>query len=551
MSKNVANGSGSGAEVSSAPVDVDVDVDVVVVGAGFAGMYMLHRLREAGLSGQVFEAGTGVGGTWYWNRYPGARCDVESLEYSYSFDEDLQQEWEWTERYSGQPEILRYANHVADRFGLRDGILFDTRVLSATFDEVENTWAVMTHDGATTTSRFFVMATGCLSSANTPDIKGKETFAGEQYHTGRWPHEGVDFTGKRVGIVGTGSSAVQAIPVIAEECAELIVFQRTAQYTIPARNRALEPGEQADVKSRYSAFREANEKMPAAFASRYPMNQVSVHEAEPEDREAEFAMRWDRGGTAFMGSFNDLALDQSANKFAAEFVRNKISDIVEDPDVAERLTPQHTIGCKRLVIDSGYFDTFNRPNVTLVDVGTDPIEEITETGLRTGDDEFEFDVLVFATGFDAMTGSILKVDIKGREGLTIQEKWSAGPRTYLGLGVPGFPNMFTISGPGSPSVLSNMIISIQQHVDWISDCIQHLDETGRRTIEATVEAEVEWVDHVNTVAERTLYPSCNSWYLGANVPGKTRVFMPLLGYPDYKARCAAVAANGYEGFALA
>ncbi len=527
-----------------------VDVDVIVVGAGFAGMYMLHRLRELGYSVRVFEAGTGVGGTWYWNRYPGARCDVESLEYSYSFDEKLQQDWEWTERYSSQPEILSYANHFADRFDLRRDIRFETRVESAAFDEDRNIWSVRTSDGGLTSGRFFVMATGCLSSAATPDIEGIQEFSGTMVHTGQWPKEGVNLTGMRVGIIGTGSSGVQAIPVIAEQCDELIVFQRTPQYTVPARNTPLQVDRQTDVKSRYRDFREANFLMPQALGAEVPKYDDSIHDVSDEERRERLQEAWDRGGTLFLASFTDVLLDESANFHAQDFVREKIGEIVSDPETASKLTPEHIIGCKRLVIDTDYFETFNRPNVRLVDVGSEPIQRITESGLSTQSEEFQFDVLVLATGFDAMTGSILRVDITGRGGMTIQEKWSAGPRTYLGLTVPGFPNMFTVSGPGSPSVLTNMIISIEQHVEWISDCISWLDERGYVTIEAKSEAEEAWVDHVNSKAERTLFPSCNSWYLGANVPGKTRVFMPLLGFPGYVRRCDQVVENNYEGFVV-
>ena len=542
----------SGTTSSSPPATSPTryDVDVVVVGAGFAGMYMLHRLRALGYSAKAFEAGTGVGGTWYWNRYPGARCDVESLEYSYSFDEELQQEWKWTERYSSQPEILAYANHVADRFSLRENIQFETRVEAAKFDEDDNLWHVRTSDGQATVCRFFVMATGCLSSTSLPEFEGIDDFGGTTIHTGQWPKEAVALKGKRVGIVGTGSSAVQAIPVIAKECDELIVFQRTAQYTIPARNAPLDSTKQAEIKSRYLEFREANFSMPQALGAETPKFNDSIHDVSDAERARRFENAWDRGGTLFMTSFNDVLVDESANVYAQDFVRQKISDTVNDPAIAAKLTPHHIIGCKRLVIDTDYFETFNRSNVRLVDVSDDPIEKITASGLSTQSAEYELDVLIFATGFDAMTGSILRVDITGRDGLTIQEKWSAGPRTYLGLTVPGFPNMFTISGPGSPSVLTNMIISIEQHVEWISDCIQWLDSREASTIEAEIKSEEDWVKHVNAKADRTLFPSCNSWYLGANVPGKTRVFMPLLGFPGYVRRCEEVATNDYEGFVI-
>ncbi|MCU1499862.1 MAG: cyclohexanone monooxygenase [Acidimicrobiales bacterium] len=524
---------------------------MVVVGAGFAGLYQLHRARGLGLDVQVVEAGGDVGGTWYWNRYPGARCDVESVEYSYSFDEDLQQEWEWTERYAGQPEILRYLSHVADRFDLRSGIRFDTRVVAATFDETVDRWLVDTDAGEEYDCQFLVMATGCLSSAMTPAIEGGESFTGSTFHTGRWPHEGVDFTGQRVGVIGTGSSGIQAIPLIAQEAAELTVFQRTAAYTVPARNGPLDPGELAAIKADYGALREANRQMPVAFGSRVPRRDVGALQVDEADRLAEYEARWERGGFTFLGSFNDLFLDRAANQTAAEFVRDKIRTIVHDPGLAERLVPDQVIGCKRLCIDTGYYETFNQPHVRLVDVTETPIEAITPTGIRTTAGEHRLDAIVFATGFDAMTGSLLRIDIRGRGGLPLRDAWEAGPRTYLGLGVAGFPNLFTVTGPGSPSVLTNMVVSIEHHVEWITACVEHLRTNGMRTIEVRPEAQEAWVDHVNGVASFTLFPTCNSWYLGANVPGKTRVFMPLPGFPDYVATCEQVAADGYRGFTLA
>jgi len=535
---------------------------MVIVGAGFAGLYQLHRARGLGLDAQVVEAGGDVGGTWYWNRYPGARCDVESMEYSYSFDEALQQEWEWTERYAGQPEILRYAGHVADRFALRDGIRFDTRVAAATFDEDRDRWVVDvvpepgTADGddalpASYDCQFLVMATGCLSSAMVPAIPGAESFTGATFHTGRWPHEGVDLTGQRVGVIGTGSSGIQAIPLIAQEAAELTVFQRTAAYTVPARNGPLDPAEAAAIKADYAALREANRQMPVAFGSRIARRDVGALAVDEADRQAEYDARWERGGFTFLGSFNDLFLDRDANATAADYVRDKIRTLVHDPEVAERLVPDQVIGCKRLCIDTGYYDTFNQPHVTLVDVTETPIEAITPTGIRTTAGEHPLDVIVFATGFDAMTGALLRIDVRGRGGVALRDAWAAGPRTYLGLGVAGFPNLFTVTGPGSPSVLTNMIVSIEHHVEWISACVEHLRDRGLRTIEADPDAQEAWVEHVNLVASFTLFPKCNSWYLGANVPGKTRVFMPLPGFPEYRAQCEDVAADGYRGFALA
>jgi cyclohexanone monooxygenase len=532
---------------SSAP---DGRFDIVIVGAGFAGMYMLHRVRTLGLAARVFEAGSGVGGTWYWNRYPGARCDVESMEYSYQFDETLQQEWRWSERYATQPEIMRYANHVADRFDLRKDIRFDTRVVAATYDEAARRWTVRTNDGAETSTQFVVMATGCLSSTNLPTIKGLETFAGGRYHTGEWPHEEVDFSGRRIAVIGTGSSAIQLIPIIAAQAKSLVVFQRTANYSVPAHNTPLDPQYEARIKADYANFRARNSLQINAFGSNLPRSAIPAHEATPEQRRAAFEARWRHGGLFFTGAFGDLLLDGEANEMAAEFVRGKIREIVRDPQVARLLSPKQVIGCKRLCVDTGYYATFNRPNVRLVDISRSGIDEITSTGLRAGRASFDVDAIVFATGFDAMTGTLLKIDIRGRGGRTLRQAWEAGPRTYLGLSVAGFPNLFTISGPGSPSVLTNMIVSIEQHVNWIAGCIAQLRARGRATIEARAEAQDAWVEHVNAVAGRTLFPQCNSWYLGANVPGKTRVFMPLLGFPNYVEKCKEVVAQGYEGFVL-
>jgi cyclohexanone monooxygenase len=535
--------------------DGGADFDVVIVGAGFAGMYMLHRARGLGLSARVFEAGDGVGGTWYWNRYPGARCDVESMQYSYQFSDELQQEWEWSERYATQPEILRYANHVADRFDLRTDMQFETRVLAASYDDATTRWTIRTEplaDGHAREVRaqFLIMATGCLSSANIPDFPGRDTFAGDTYHTGQWPHAGVDFTGQRVGVIGTGSSAIQSIPIIAQQAERLTVFQRTASYSIPARNRPLDPADTRAIKADYAAFRALNSQSPTAIGSRLQVAELPALATDAAERERIYEQRWEEGGLPFLGAFFDLIIDKPANDTAAEFVRNKIHGIVDDPAVADLLSPQTVIGCKRLCVDTGYFATFNRPNVELVDVSETPISEITEHGIRVGDREYELDCIVFATGFDAMTGALAKIDIRGVDGESLRDAWSAGPRTYLGLGTVGFPNFFTISGPGSPSVLTNMIVSIEQHVNWITDCIEYLRDNGMERIEPTLAAQDEWVDFVNVVAGFTLFPTCNSWYLGANVPGKPRVFMPLVGFPTYVEKCNDVAAKGYEGFTL-
>ena len=526
-------------------------LDLLIVGAGFAGMYMLVRARELGFTACVIEAGHDVGGTWYWNRYPGARCDIESLEYSYGFDELLQQEWQWSERFAPQPEILAYARHVAVRFDLKRDIRFGTRVTRAWFDDVGGQWSIGTDSGQAYRSRFVVMATGSLSSTNLPAIAGRDSFAGPSYHTGAWPHEPVDFTAKRVGVIGTGSSAVQSIPVIAAEAAELHVFQRTATYSVPAHNAPLDAGYEAQVKADYRGFRHRNELMPAAFGSNLRAGDESALAVSPAAREHEFEQRWRLGGLGFTRAYADIILDARANALAAQFVRDKIRALVADPATADLLSPTQPVACKRMCVDTGYYQTFNLPHVHLVDISGGGIERITPRGLSAAGRDFELDALVFATGFDAMTGTLLRMDIRGRGGVTLGEKWHAGPLNYLGLTVAGFPNLFIVNGPGSPSVLTNMIVSIEQHVRFIGDCLAWMRDRGHARIEADATAERDWVGHVNTVANHTIFPSCNSWYLGANVPGKTRVFMPLLGFPGYVEKCEAVVAEGYAGFAFA
>src|SRR5436190_1899249 len=530
------------------------DFDAVVIGAGFGGLYMLHRLRLKGFTVRLFEAGKGVGGTWYWNRYPGARCDVESVQYSYQFSPALQQEWEWTERYATQPEILRYANHVADRFDLRRDMRFETRVTRATFDDKGHAWTVETEDvgtkrGDRVVARFVITAMGCLSSPNTPRIPGLKDFEGPTYHTGNWPHEGVDFTGKTVGVIGTGSSAIQSIPMIARQASQVTVFQRTANYTVPAHNRPLDSDYVSEVKAYYDAMRRRAKAMPAGID--FAFNPASAVETEEAERRRLFEERWAYGGLGFMGSFSDLLLNAESNKAAADFVRAKIREVVKDPELADKLAPNNVIGCKRLCVDTGYWQTFNLPHVTLVDVGDKPIERITAHGLSAKGRDYTFDCLVLATGFDAMTGALLRVDIRGRDGQSLQDKWKEGPKTYLGLTMAGFPNLFTITGPGSPSVLTNMLPSIEQHVEWIADCIEYMRSRGATLIEASREAEEAWVGHVGEQAGGTLRSSCSSWYVGANIPGKPRVFMPYIGgFPAYIERCEAVVKAGYEGFAL-
>jgi len=533
-------------------------VDVVIVGAGFAGMYMLYKLRKLGLNTRVLEAAKDVGGTWYWNRYPGARCDVPSMEYSFSFSNDLQQEWDWTEVMAAQPEILQYAGHVADRFQLRSDIQFETRVTDATYDEKLSLWCVTIDSGESITARFCIMATGCLSVPNTPTIEGAENFAGAVYHTGEWPHEGVDFTGQSIGIIGTGSSGIQAIPELAKQAQHLTVFQRTPNYTMPAYNKPLTDEYQREAKANYADIRQQQRDSLAGIIG-YGFGFGGAETTEPTDSlldttEAQRLELIDKKGFGAIHRFMDIGLDMNANEMACDMYREQLGRVVENAETAQGLMPRnYPIGCKRPVIDTQYYQTYNRDNVTLVDLRQGGIESITETGIQTEQGLFEFDVLVYATGFDAMTGALLKMNIHGRDGVPLSSVWAAGPRSYLGLQVDGFPNMFTITGPGSPSVLSNMMVSIEQHVDWISDCIEHMVKNELQSIEAESSAVEAWVAHVNEVAEGSMMtvPSCNSWYLGANIPGKPRIFMPYVGGVGvYRQKCDEVARNDYEGFSI-
>lgn len=537
------------------------EFDVIITGAGFAGMYALHRLRGEGLKVKVIEAGDDVGGTWYWNRYPGARCDVPTIEYSFSFDKALEQEWDWQEIMSGQPEILAYANHVADRYDLRKDIQFDTRVTSAEFDEQSNKWHVATDQGEQFMARYCIMATGCLSVPLFPNIPGMDEFAGVTVHTGLWPKDGVDLAGKRVAIVGTGSSGVQAIPELAEQASELLVFQRTPVYTLPANNRPLAEDFRRAVKDNYEEIRGLQRESLVGISGwglqrgqAAGIGQAQRTQNLLETTEEERVAALEKYGLSAVGMYLDVRTNLDANEIASDMYRRKLHEIIHDPDRAESLSPRdYPIGCKRQVYDTGYYEAFNRDNVTLVDLRDDPIEAITPSGLRTGKSEYEFDVLIYATGFDAMTGALNRIDIKGKGGRSLKKKWENGPKTYLGIQSAGFPNLFTITGPGSPSVLSNMLVSIEQHVDWVTDCIRYLRTNGHTAIEAEDDAEQSWIEHVNQVAQGTMFtaPSCNSWYLGANVPGKPRIFMPYVGgVGAYRKRCDEVAANNYKGFAL-
>jgi len=538
------------AQSVSLDADAGDNLDAVIVGAGFSGMYMLHRLRQLGLKAKVLDRATGVGGTWYWNRYPGARCDVESMQYSFSFSEELQQEWRWSERFSAQPEILEYANHVADRFDLRRDIQFETSVESAHFDEGANRWLIRTDRGEELRPRYCIMATGCLSSARVPDFPGLDVYKGGTYHTGHWPHEPVDFTGKRVAVIGTGSSAIQAIPVIAEQAAQVTVFQRTPNYSIPSRNGPMTDDYEHSWKGDYPSLRAGARQTKNGILS--GLNEQSAMDVAEAERRQIYEKRWADGGTYFMSAFNDLATNADSNETAASFVRDKIRDIVKDPETAELLAAKdYPIGTKRICVDTNYFETYNQPHVTLVDVREHPVESLTHDGLRQGGQEHTFDAIVFATGFDAMTGTLDRIDIQGRAGRKLKAEWEAGPKTYLGMMSAGFPNLFMVTGPQSPSVLSNMMVSIEQHVDWMANCIGHMEHSGHSAIEAMPDAQEEWIAHSNEVAYSTLYPKAASWYMGANVPGKPSVFLPYIGgVGRYREKCDEIADAGYTGFRL-
>ena len=524
------------------------NVDAVIVGAGFSGLYLLHRLRKAGFSTRVFERGGGVGGTWYWNRYPGARCDVESLQYSYSFDEQLQQEWHWPEKFSAQPDILAYANHVADRFDLKKDIEFNTEVIVGCFDEKSSSWKITTSKEEKVTARFFIMATGCISTTQVPSIKGLNNYKGNTYHTGNWPHEEVNFAGQNIAVIGTGSSGIQSIPVLAEQANNLTVFQRTPNYSIPSQNEPMTNKYEQSWKDVYTARRK--EMRYSAHGSLKDLNNVPALSVDEEQRQKLYSERWAIGGTGFLGSFNDLLTNADANYTAAEFVRQQIKKIVEDQETAEILCPTtYPIGTKRICIDTGYFETYNRKNVKLIDISKRPIQRLVSNGIVANEQLYVFDSIIFATGFDAMTGSLFNVDIKGRKGIALRDKWNAGPKTYLGLMSASFPNLFMITGPGSPSVKSNMIMSIEQHVDLVTDTLLRMRSEGLSVVEPELAAENSWVEHVQEVANKTLFPRAKSWYMGANIPGKPRLFMPYIGGVGvYREICEEIVADNYRGF---
>jgi cyclohexanone monooxygenase len=523
--------------------------DAVIVGAGFTGLYMLHVLRQKGFTARLVDAASGVGGTWYWNRYPGARCDIESMQYSFQFSEELQQEWEWTERYASQPEILAYIEHVAERFDLTRDIQFDTRVEAATFNEDTGEWMVETDRGQTLHARYFIMGVGCLSAPIKPTFEGEADFTGETYQTSIWPKEPVDFKGKRVGIIGVGSSAIQAGPLIAEEAEHVYIYQRTPNYVVPSQNRPLTPEEVRDIKSDYKGFRAKAYAGLTAFL--FERHDQSVFDLSPDERRARFDDYWNIGGLPFLGAFNDILFNDDANQACIDYWRSRIEEIIDDPKLVDLLTPDEEFGCKRLCSGTGFYEMFNRDNVTLVDVRGTGIERFTPTGLRAEGVDYNLDTIIFATGFDAMTGSVTRIRITGKGGQTIQQKWAEGPKTYLGLMISGFPNMFNMVSAGSPSVLATMVTAAEQHGDWVGECLDHMRETGKTVIEATPEAEAEWTAEVKRAGDASLRTNCDSWYVGSNIEGKARAFAPYIGgWPPYVARCNAETASKYENCVL-
>lgn len=525
----------------------DARFDAVVVGAGFAGMYMLHVLRGLGLTAKVIEVASDVGGTWYWNRYPGARCDVQSIDYSYSFSDEIQQEWTWSERFSAQSEILDYARFVADKLDIRRDVQFDTRVEAAAFDQATREWLVSTDRGDRYRAKYLIMATGPLSHPKIPDIEGLRSFKGDIHYTSRWPKAPQDLKGKRVGVIGTGSTAIQAIPALAEMGAELFVFQRTPAYTLPAGNRPLDPEYVAEIKQRYSELRGL--ARTTAHGGTRPGTTRTTFSYPADERRKLFEEVWQKGGQELFAFFGDLMIDEEANAEIGQFVRDKISQIVEDPDVAEALKPySYPLGARRLCLDTNYYATYNRPNVKLVDVAKDPIERITETGIKTGKAEYSLDVLVAAVGFDAISGAIMAVDIRNGN-RSLREKWLDGTAADLGILTAGFPNLLMVNGPGSPSVLGNVIATIEQHVEFLRDLIEFAERTGAEMVEADPEREKAWMDHVQEAAKGTLFMKANSWYLGSNIEGKPRMMMPYVGgLQNYRKLCQDVAEHNFERF---
>ncbi|MHA6730246.1 flavin-containing monooxygenase [Devosia sp. A369] len=525
-------------------------LDVAIVGAGFGGLYALHKLRSDGLKVRVVEAGPDIGGTWYWNCYPGARCDVESVQYCYSFDTELQRGWRWSERFAAQPEILSYIHYVADRLDLRRDITLNARVESLRFDKAKGLWTVVYGDGQTLAARFVILATGCLSSSNLPAIEGMDQFEGQILHTPNWPKEKVDFAGKTVGVIGTGSTGIQIAPAVAQQAQQLYVFQRTPSYSVPARNAALTEEIHAYWDENFTRLKRiARTESPAGVVTE--LAKMPASEASDAQKEAEYQKRWDHGGHGLNQAFSDLNVNLESNSTAANFVRRKICETVKDPEVAKKLLPSYPIFTKRICLDTNYFEMFNRDNTALVQLPASGIDRLTPDGVMVDGVVTKVDTIIFATGFDAITGAINRIHIENEEGDTLKEKWRDGPKSYFGLMSAGFPNLFTITGPGSPSVMSNVVVSIEEHVDWISACLAHMRDNDYTLIDVDQSAEDDWVAHVNEVAAGTLFHMAASWYLGANIPGKPRIFMPYAGgVGNYHRKLNEMVAQGYAGFSF-
>lgn len=526
--------------------------DVIVIGAGFSGLYMVHALTKSGFRVQAFEAAPDVGGTWYWNRYPGARCDSESLTYCYTFDEELCQDWTWTDRYPAGPEVLAYLQHVAERFKLRQHFKFNAKILSATYKEDTRRWEVTTTSGESVSAKFFISAVGNLSVPATPAVPGIEDYKGRWVHTGAWPDEPIDFTNKRVAVIGTGSSGIQISQSIAKTAGHLTVFQRTPTYTIPLRNMPLDPDIQRLWKSKYpdliKTVRYSDGGLPFYVGTK------SLKNANPEEQRKGLQAGWNLGGFRFMfGIFNDIGSDHDANKVAADFVREQVDAIVKDPSTAALLKPtSYPLGAKRIPLQTDYYEIFNQGNVDLVDLLKNPITQMTANGLIAGSTEHEFDLVVFATGFEAVTGPLVHIDITGKNGQKLKNVWEDGPYSYLGLATPGFPNMFTVAGPGGPGLISNVPPTLEQHVEWVSGCINYLRDHKVDEIEASESSADEWIRHVHAEAKKTMYPYApRSWYDGSSLTGKTRPF-PIYtgGFGNYRKICDNVAADDYHGFII-
>lgn len=525
----------------------DSPLDVLVVGAGFGGLYATYAARQAGMTVVCLESGSDIGGTWYFNRYPGARCDVESVDYSYSFDEQLQQEWQWSERYATQPEILAYIHHVAERFDLRRSIRLNTTVTAAHFDEAQSRWWIRTESGDEYRARYVVFATGSLSVPHRPDIPGFDTFSGEILYTAQWPEVEPDFTGRRVAVIGTGSSGIQSVPIIAQDAAQLTVFQRTPNYSVPVPNRSFTEDDQARIQAEYPE-RRAQSRVSGGGSPHRPYPKRAV-DCEPEERRRVLEDAWHSGGVLFSKAFPDQFTDIQANDYAREFAEDKIRQTVQDPKRAEQLIPtDHPIGTKRICTDDGYYETFNRENVDLVDLRAEPMREVTENGIATSEGFHEFDTIVLATGFDALTGALNRIDLRGQDQIRIQDAWQRGPQTYLGMVVPEFPNMFLINGPGSTGVLANMVMHAEVQVDWIMRLVLWARDQGYSQVGARPDVAEKWTSHVAEIAASTLFARAQSWYTGANIDGKPNQFMLYAaGLGKYTEVCTEVESSAYEG----